>query len=281
MRPAVFTLLFLAGLAIGCRGDLSAPQRVAARGAAPAGLDRSPLDAPSTAPVSTESAATVASAAPAADPAPPETAAVERIEVPGDEMASFVRASDGAPPRVVFLAGICTIGYAYLYDFPEAARAHGGVITLEGDQPCPSDKAYRSFSSDADKQEQRIEAAITAMTGAYAVPEGGFTLVGYSRGATIAERMAKKWPERYPRIVLIGSPSEPALDLLNSARAVVTMSCSKDVPWRMKGALPGLKRRGIPAEYFEMPDCTHGLIADGERVFGEAFDWLAENQKRD
>jgi hypothetical protein len=28
-----------------------------------------------------------------------------------------------------------------------------------------------------------------------------------------------------------------------------------------------------------MPGCTHGNIADGERVFGEAFDWLAANAR--
>jgi hypothetical protein len=28
-----------------------------------------------------------------------------------------------------------------------------------------------------------------------------------------------------------------------------------------------------------MPGCTHGNISDGERVFGEVFDWLAVNAK--
>jgi hypothetical protein len=36
---------------------------------------------------------------------------------------------------------------------------------------------------------------------------------------------------------------------------------------------------GIPATYLEMPGCTHGNVADGERVFGEAFDWLAANAR--
>lgn len=212
-------------------------------------------------------------------PAEPAPAVVERIAIEGDEPVSFVRAPDGSTPRIVFLAGVCTIGYAYLARFPEAARAHGGGIALEGDQPCAGYPDYRTFSGDGDKQEKRVEAALDALMGGSASPpKDGFTLVGYSRGAILAERMSHKWPDRYPRVIVIGSPTDPNAAMLAGAKAVVTMSCSKDVPWRMKGALGGFSYRKIQAAYFEMPDCTHGQVADAERVFGEAFTWLEEHQ---
>jgi hypothetical protein len=42
----------------------------------------------------------------------------------------------------------------------------------------------------------------------------------------------------------------------------------------MRDAARRIAAGGTPATYLEMPRCTHGNIADGERVFGEAFDWL-------
>lgn len=273
-RPTVpLLLVLLAVIVVGCSAE-RAPTRVngPSKAAEPAIVASAEV-------VATASAVAVASAAPVAPPEP-VPATVERIAIEGDEPASFVRAPDGSTPRIIFLAGICTIGYAYLMSFPEAARAHGGALTLEGDQPCPGYPDFRSFSNDADKQEKRIQAALAAlMGGEVAAPAGGFTLVGYSRGATIAERMSHKWPDRYPRVIVIGSPTDPNVELLSKARAVATMSCSRDNPWRMKGALTSLRFRKIPAEYFEMPDCTHGNVTDGDRVFGEAFTWLEEHQK--
>jgi hypothetical protein len=42
----------------------------------------------------------------------------------------------------------------------------------------------------------------------------------------------------------------------------------------MKGAVRMLSAASVPSAYFEMPGCTHGTLADGDRVFGQAFDWL-------
>jgi hypothetical protein len=52
------------------------------------------------------------------------------------------------------------------------------------------------------------------------------------------------------------------------------MCCSLDATWRMKIAAQRLAVRKIPSIYLEMPGCTHGNIADGERIFNTAFEWL-------
>jgi pimeloyl-ACP methyl ester carboxylesterase len=103
--------------------------------------------------------------------------------------------------------------------------------------------------------------------------------VGYSAGADIGELMAQRWPKRYARIVLIGAPSDPKPALVAGAQGVVTMSCSRDVPGRMREGARHIGATGVPATYLEMPGCTHGNLADGERVFAEAFDWLAANAR--
>jgi pimeloyl-ACP methyl ester carboxylesterase len=198
-------------------------------------------------------------------------AIVERLAVAGDVDASIVRGAKGGPPQVVFLPGVCSNANAYLQSFPEAARRAGGVVAIEGDEPCAP--GFRTLSGDAIKQEARIRAALAA-AGLAGTPVEGLTLVGYSRGATVAERLVERDPARFPRVVLMGSPNAPDTKRLARATAVVTMSCSLDVPGRMKSAATKLASLGLPAKYVEMRGCTHGNISDGDAVFDETFRWL-------
>lgn len=221
-----------------------------------------------------EDAATAA-ATPDAVVAP---ATVERLLVPGDLAASVVRSRDGAPPTAVFLPGVCSNASAYLHTFPEAARLHGGVLGIEGDQRCGGRDDFRTFSWDAARLHARIEAALAA-AGVAEIPREGVTVVGYSQGAALAEQLVQRWPARYTRIVLIGAPSDPAPRSFARTRALVTMSCDRDVPSRMKRAAQATARAGTPATYFEMPGCTHGNVTDGERIFDAVFDWLGRNER--
>jgi hypothetical protein len=215
---------------------------------------------------------------PAGPPAPPEgPAAVDHVAVDGDLPATIVRGRGGVPPRILFFPGVCSNATGYLSAFPEAARAHGGVIAIDGDQPCGApNSGFRSFSWDPIRADARFRAALAA-AGVTDVPPGGYTLVGYSAGADIGQLMVQRWPERYPRVVLIGAPSDPDTARLSHAEAVVTMSCSHDVPLRLKDAARRVRHAGIPSEYLEMPGCPHGYVTDGEHLFGEAFDFLDAN----
>jgi pimeloyl-ACP methyl ester carboxylesterase len=215
---------------------------------------------------------------PASDTTPEQAPAqVDRLLVPGDRVASIVRSKDGAAPVTVFMPGMCSNANAYLQTFPEAARKHGGVVAIDGDQPCGQD-GFRSFSWDAGRQHARIEAALAA-AGLSEIPRQGVTLVGYSQGAALAEQLVQRWPDRYARIVLIGAPTDPSPRSFVRARALVTMSCDRDVPARMKQAAVGTARSGVPATYFEMPGCTHGNVTEGERIFDATFDWLRDNER--
>ncbi len=190
----------------------------------------------------------------------------------------MVASVDGAAPTTVFLPGLCSNANAYLQSFPEAARRQGGVVAIEGDQPCGNLKDFHSFSWDAAKLHARIEAAVTA-AGLGTIPPQGLTLVGYSQGAALAEQLVQRWPARYGRIVLIGAPTDPSAAHFATARGIVTMSCARDVPFKMKEATKRFVRAGIPSTYLEMPGCTHGNIADGDATFDAAFTFLHDSSK--
>jgi len=147
------------------------------------------------------------------------------------------------------------------------------VVAIEGDQPCPGAPGFHSFTWDATKQHDRIEMALAA-AGVTEIPASGLTLIGYSQGASIAEQLAVRFPERYSRIVLIGQPGDPQPSDFKRSRAVVTMSCSLDVPYRMKPASKAIEAAGTPSTYVQMPGCSHGNIADGDLSFDTVFGWL-------
>lgn len=204
---------------------------------------------------------------------PPPPAVVERFDVKGDLPASIVRALDNGDPKTVFVAGLCSNANAYLQSFPESARKHGGAIAVEGDQRCSDDGVFRSYSWDAMKLNARIEKALAA-AGVDPFPAEGVTLVGYSQGAALGEQLASRFPGRYPRLVVIGAPTDPNAANFARTKGVVTMSCSLDVPARMRDASKRIAKAGVPSTYVEMPKCHHGHVTDGERVFDEAFSFL-------
>lgn len=215
-----------------------------------------------------------ASAEPEPEPQPPPPPRVAPLAVPGDRDAAIVRASDGRTPLTVFVPGLCSNAAAYLRGFADAAQRQGGVVAIEGDVPCGAGPAFHSFSWDASKLHARIERALAA---AGADPAAtGITLVGYSQGAALGEQLAARWPDRYARIVVIGAPKDPSPKSFARSRGVVTMSCSRDVPARMREASRRIARAGVPSTYVQMPGCTHGNLADGDRVFDEAFAFLRE-----
>ncbi|HQY60380.1 MAG: alpha/beta hydrolase [Myxococcales bacterium] len=209
----------------------------------------------------------------------PTPAAVEAVPVSGDAPAYVVRGRSGRPPAIVFLPGVCSNASAYLHTFPEAAAAHGGVVAIDGDEPCPGVPGFHTFSWDTQKQHRRLEAALAA-AGARTPREGGVTLVGYSQGATIGEKLVYAYPERYSRVMLIAAPVDPSVAALRSARAAVTCACSLDVTQRMRSAALRLSAGGVPSTYLEMPGCTHGNVAKGEETFGAAFAWLDEHARQ-
>ncbi len=198
---------------------------------------------------------------------------VEQAPVPKDSPASFVRGEAPGIVRIVFLPGLCSNAGAYLWAFNHAAQMHGGVVAIDGDKPCGSaTSGFHSFTWDPNLQRARIDRALAATD--MKAPPDGFTLVGYSAGASIAELVHEKWPDLFPRLILIAPPEDLWIEKLVNAHAVVSMSCSRDVPGRMKSGARKLGARGVRAKYMEMPKCTHGNIADGERIFDDAFTWL-------
>jgi len=206
---------------------------------------------------------------------PDRPAEAIEMPVPGDLPAFVVRGRGGACPRMVFLHGMCGHGLGYVQSFQRAARDHGGVLALQGDVACGGAGIYRKYSFDIDRQDARIRQAMEACGG----EAEDLVLMGYSQGAYVAEWLAQRWPERYSRVVLIGSPKTPSLARLRQVRGAVMICGEHDATYRMKEGAAHLAAAKVPATYLEMPDAAHGQMTEAERVMRDAFEWLDANER--
>ncbi len=199
------------------------------------------------------------------------------LAVEGEPTSFVIGAPRATSPRILYFHGMCSDAEDTLLSFEKTARAHGGVLGLTGDKACPGD--LHSFTVDPERQQQRIDAALSARAGqSGAEPRPPEVVIGYSQGATLAERLAASY--RYPFVVLIGSPREPSADNLANARAVVMISGENDMAKpKMKAAREACEAAGIPAHYIEMPGARHGELPDADAVIGEALVWMRDHAR--
>jgi pimeloyl-ACP methyl ester carboxylesterase len=108
-------------------------------------------------------------------------------------------------------------------------------------------------------------------------PIDDITVIGYSQGATRAEALARKWPDRYTRLVEMGAPQAPSPNGL-SVRAAVMMAGERDRQDLMKQGARRFQAAKVPATYMMIPEATHGAMGPSpELTMGQALDWLFEN----
>jgi len=201
---------------------------------------------------------------------------VEEVPVPGDLPTFVVRGGTGKA-RMVFLHGLCGHGHYYVDSFMHAAAARGTLLAVQADTPC-GEGPYRRWTNTPNKLNDRIEAAFRAVGDAG--PLVDMVVIGYSSGAVLSEMLAHKWPERYTRIVLIGSPQKAAVFRLRKAKSTVMMAGEIDRHDLMKAGMRDLNNAGIPSTFLVLPKATHGAMGpDSERVMGEALQWLWDHER--
>jgi predicted esterase len=228
---------------------------------------------PQPASASAPSAASAAAPPPAPPPAPVQ---VEAVDLASGRKTFVLRGARGND-RIVFLHGLCGHGLGYLQSFQFAAAKHGMAIAPHGDLACNG--PWRSWSIDLVAIEQQIEDSFAVL--GEAEPRA-MTLIGYSLGATRAEALARKYPDRYDALVLIAAPTAPQPSKLSGLRAAAMMAGSRDRQELMKSAVKRYTRAGIASRFFVLPGAAHGEMGpEAERVMDEVLAWVDAQPHRD
>jgi pimeloyl-ACP methyl ester carboxylesterase len=173
---------------------------------------------------------------------------------------------------------MCGHGLGYAQSFQWNASKKGTLIAPQGDKPCGG--PWAMWSNDIDAIDARIVSTFRAL--GHEGPIDDVLLIGYSQGATRAEAMARKWPERYTRLILIAAPTAASPRGLGSLRAAVMMAGERDRHDLMKAGMRAMLAAKIPYTFMVLPGATHGEMGSTpEKTMGAALDWLWAHQKSD
>lgn len=196
---------------------------------------------------------------------------------PHESPPTFVmRGVPRGPARMVFLHGMCGHALGYAQSFQWNAAKKGTLIAPQGDRPCGG--AWSSWSGDIGKLDARIVATFRSLGSEEPIED--VVLIGYSQGASRAEQLARKWPKRYTRLILMAAPTVVSPIGLSSIRGAVMMAGERDRQDLMRSGARILAAAGIPSTFMIIPEATHGAMGPTpEKTMGEALDWLWAHQR--
>ncbi len=202
----------------------------------------------------------------------------ETVRVHADYPVFVAPGQAGAERLMVYLHGRCGNPLAGIKSFPNASSRHGTLVSITGDTPCRKRPQARQWSTNVEYLSARVDAAIAAVQKHYQgrrFDTSELTVIGYSEGAMRAEHLAKKFPERFTRVVLLGSPMRPSPENLYRARVVATVVGEREPQETMRDGTRDLCEAQLPVRLFTLPRAYHGDYGpEAENVMGEVLDYV-------
>lgn len=192
---------------------------------------------------------------------------------PSAKTPMFVmRGGPRGPVRMAFLHGMCGHGLGYAQAFQFSAAKKGTLIAPQGDISCGG--VFSKWSNDLTALDARLISAFQSL--GVAEPTGEVTIMGMSQGAERAVRLAKRFPERYTRLISMDAPVAIKVGELRGLRAAVMMAGERDRQDLMRQSARALAASGVPATFMIIPKAGHGAMGPTpEQTMGAALDWLA------
>lgn len=200
---------------------------------------------------------------------------MREVRVPGD--ASVLVVPGRTPTPIVYLHGRCGDQRAFTA-WAEAGLEFGTIVSIKGDQRCKAGGRAK-WTEDPARLDRRITKALDIVAKELGVTIDGERrlVIGYSQGALRAESLSTKFPERYPRAVLVAGPRAPRPTSLTKSEAVLLVVGDHDARQHLSEAASKLAGSGRRVRYLELPGARHGEYgSEARRVFSEGLGWLVE-----
>src|ERR1700755_1956888 len=110
-------------------------------------------------------------------------------------------------------------------------------------------------------------------------PSAHVVVLGMSQGATRAVALARKYRQRYTRLVAMDGPNAIGPNGLTKLHAAVLMAGERDRQDLMRQSQRPLAANGIPATFILIPEATHGAMGPTpEKTMARAFAFLFQEQ---
>lgn len=212
-----------------------------------------------------------------AQPAPRRpTIRMEPLDTSATLPTYVMRGEPHGSAKLVFIHGMCGHALGYAQSFQWSAARHGVLIAPQGDVSCSPGSPWAKWSLDTEALDARILAAFRALGSPE--PELDIALIGYSQGASRAEALARRWPKRYTRLILIAGPTKVSPAGL-SVRSTLLMAGTLDRQDLMQQSARAFAAGGRRSSYLALPNARHGSMGDTpEQSMAAALSWLYEEQ---
>lgn len=197
------------------------------------------------------------------------------VPMPRDRNIRVAHSGPDANTAMVYLHGMC--GNPKGADpWLDVATKRATVIVVRANVECPHRPGYK-WPQAPQLIQSRIEAALEVAK----EQRGGrlntdeVTLIGYSQGSHRAERLAARYPGRYPYLVLGGPPTPAEPHHFDSVKRVAILGGELENTWHMEQGLEALQSADVSARFFVLPGAHHGSYGpQGQRIMAKVFDWL-------
>ena len=218
-----------------------------------------------------------ASSSPPLAPAPEPRTIVTR----GEHSAYLVPATGAHPTRLIAgLHGVCNPPEYACGLWAGAARTRGVLLCPSGNARCGA-AAYNAptWQGSFVEADELLEAARDAAARELGVelgPEGAI-LMGFSRGAFHAVKIAAAHPGRWPLLLLVEADAtlHPVALRAAGVRAVALLAGERSGQLGgMRASAKALERADYPARLWVMPDAGHHYSSNIEQLMAEALDFL-------
>lgn len=193
---------------------------------------------------------------------------VDTLAVTNDMPAFALQSGRSDGVVGVVLHGHCGHGLGFLQAFQFAAADAGRFLSLQGDRPCHG--ALRSWSLDVVATDRRIDQALRTYLGE--TPPETLVLVGSSQGAKLAVALARRFPKKYTRLVLLGAFETYGASGLSELAGAHFFVGEHENVWPTRETVRQWNQAGIHAEFTLIEGAGHAdWRGRGNPLISEAF----------
>jgi pimeloyl-ACP methyl ester carboxylesterase len=196
---------------------------------------------------------------------------MEALDTNASPPTFVMRGGPHGPARLVFLHGMCGHGLGYAQSFQFSAAKKGTLIAPQADISCGG--VFSKWSSDVAALDARILRTFQLLVEPDDAAE--ITIIGMSQGATRAVDLARKWTERYTRLISMDAPTALRPGELRALKAAVMMAGERDRKDLMRQSERALRSTGVPVTFVLIPEATLGAMGPTrELTMSKAFSFL-------
>lgn len=202
-----------------------------------------------------------------------------RVKLPGYRSAQVIHGRAGVTRALVYLHGICG-DVDKIRSWANAVAGYVTTIALYGNKACPTTPSRMSWNQDIEFIDALVQTALqrvaTERDGQLDVHR--VVLFGYSQGASRAQQLLARHPERYPWVILGGPPALPRLEHVQRARATALLVGSEEFHRPLSEAAEQWAAAGLRARLDVFPGAGHGSFGPSAGdVMVRTLRWLLES----